>query len=110
MSDEEDLPAELRDIMQKEKQKKAEKEEEGPFPQSPLERRKKVQERKSLLSPKLSRRSEQPASPPHTKDESEEVKRLTARVEELELVSAHTRTQHHTRTHTHVASMYCTLR
>ena len=46
VSDEEDLPAELRDIMQKEKQKKAEKEEEGPFPQSPLERRKKVQERK----------------------------------------------------------------
>lgn len=91
--------------MQKERQKKEEEkeeeEEEVAFPQTTLERRKKVQERKNLLSPKMPRR-EQPASPTRTqatlKDESEEVKRLMARVKELELVSVHRRT--HTRTHT----------
>ena len=111
VSDEESLPQELRDIMQKERQKKEkeeqeEKEEEGgPFPQTTLERRKKVQERKNLLSPKMPRRGEQPVSPTRAQatlqDEGEEVKRLTARVKELELVSVHRRTTH-THTHAHV--------
>lgn len=93
VSDEEDLPPELKEILKKTKQKKEETEEpeEGPFPQTTLERRKKVLDRKSLLSPRPQRRSEQPASPADIqatpKDESEEVKRLTARVEELEMVS-----------------------
>ena len=102
VSDEEGLPQELKDIVRKEKQKK-EKEEEGAFPQGTLERRKKVQERKSLLSPKMSRRSEQLASPSNTqaspKDDSEEVKQLKARVKELELVSA----LEHPHTHAHAA-------
>ena len=110
VSDEESLPQELRDIMQKERQKKEkeeqeEKEEGGPFPQTTLERRKKVQERKNLLSPKMPRRGEQPVSPTRAQttlqDEGEEVKRLTARVKELELVSVHRRTTH-THTHAHV--------
>ena len=97
--------------MQKERQKKEkeeqeEKEEEGgAFPQTTLERRKKVQERKNLLSPKMPRRGEQPVSPTRAQatlqDESEEVKRLTARVKELELVSVHRRTTH---THTHTCT------
>ena len=95
LSDDEALPPELKEILKKEKRKKKEAEEEteeGSYPQTTLERRKKVQERKSLLSPRPNRRGEQPAGPSQAmatpKDEKEEVKRLIARVEELEAVSA----------------------
>ena len=92
---------------------------EGAFSQTTLERQKKVQEQKILLSLNavnsfalhciLHEQSFQTCTQATLKDESEEVNRLAARTKQLKLVSFHTNTHTHKRICTHIHCNLCVL-